>query len=64
MVFNLFIVTQVGSQADAQVAISQLHRRRVGHKRISINYAASASGGINRDQLKSQVISLLLVIII
>lgn len=44
---------------DAQVAISQLHRYRIGHKRITIAYANS--DGTNPQQLRAQIISLLQV---
>ncbi|XP_044734475.1 meiosis regulator and mRNA stability factor 1 isoform X2 [Chrysoperla carnea] len=48
---------KVASHMDAQVAISQLHRYRIGHKRITIAYANS--DGTNPQQLRAQIISLL-----
>jgi len=49
---------KVPSLQDAQYAISQLHRRKVGYKRILISYANS--GGPSPQLIRSQIISLLL----
>ncbi|XP_069692388.1 meiosis regulator and mRNA stability factor 1 isoform X2 [Periplaneta americana] len=49
---------KVPSLQDAQYAISQLHRRKVGYKRILISYASS--GGPSPQLIRSQIISLLL----
>ncbi|KAG8237327.1 hypothetical protein J437_LFUL016342 [Ladona fulva] len=48
----------VPSLQDAQYAISQLHCRRIGFKRICISYAHS--GGPNPQLIRSQIVSLLL----
>lgn len=50
---------KVSSAQDAQYVISQLHRRKVGHKRVVISNAQSSSP--NPHILRSQVISLLQV---
>ncbi|XP_021942540.1 meiosis regulator and mRNA stability factor 1 isoform X2 [Zootermopsis nevadensis] len=49
---------KVPSLQDAQYAISQLHRRKVGYKRILISYANS--GGPSPQLIRAQIISLLL----
>lgn len=56
---NLVANVRVSSAQDAQYVISQLHRRKVGHKRVVISNAQSTSP--NPHVLKSQVISLLQV---
>lgn len=40
---SLAATVKVPSLQDAQYAISQLHRRKIGHKRIIISYAHSGS---------------------
>ncbi|XP_046394485.1 meiosis regulator and mRNA stability factor 1 isoform X2 [Ischnura elegans] len=55
---NFAASVKVPSLQDAQYAISQLHRRRVGFKRICISYANS--GGPNPQLIRSQIVSLLL----
>ncbi|KAJ9585358.1 hypothetical protein L9F63_002855, partial [Diploptera punctata] len=49
---------KVPSLQDAQYAISQLHRRKVGYKRILISYANT--GGPSPQLIRSQIITLLL----
>lgn len=56
---NLAANVRVSSVQDAQYVISQLHRRKVGHKRILISNAQSSS--TNPHVLRSQVIALLQV---
>ncbi|XP_012273569.1 meiosis regulator and mRNA stability factor 1 isoform X2 [Orussus abietinus] len=48
---------KVPSLSDAQYAISQLHRRKVGYKRILISYAHA--GGPNPQLVRSQIVMLL-----
>ncbi|XP_054008380.1 meiosis regulator and mRNA stability factor 1 isoform X1 [Hylaeus anthracinus] len=67
MVLNVFIFTQsdgnfaasvkVPSLSDAQYAISQLHRRKVGYKRILISYARS--GRASPQVIRAQIVMLL-----
>ncbi|XP_076269311.1 meiosis regulator and mRNA stability factor 1-like protein isoform X11 [Rhynchophorus ferrugineus] len=67
MILNLNIVIQadgtpianlrVSSQHDAQYVISQLHRQKLGRKRIIISYTQTNSP--DPDQLKMMVISIL-----
>ncbi|CAG9863540.1 unnamed protein product [Phyllotreta striolata] len=47
----------VQSQQEAQYVISQLHKRKLGHKRILISYAQSASP--YPEELKAMVVELL-----
>lgn len=54
---NLAASVKVPSLQDAQYAISQLHRRKVGFKRILISYAHS--GGPNPQLVRSQIVMLL-----
>ncbi|XP_044014139.1 meiosis regulator and mRNA stability factor 1-like [Aphidius gifuensis] len=54
---NYVASVEVPSPRDAQYAISQLHRRRIGCKRISIAYAHTS--GPNYQQIISQIILLL-----
>ncbi|KAF7989650.1 hypothetical protein HCN44_008324 [Aphidius gifuensis] len=54
---NYAASVKVPSLQDAQYAISQLHRRRIGYKRILIAYAHT--GGPNHQQIRSQIILLL-----
>ncbi|XP_075231628.1 meiosis regulator and mRNA stability factor 1-like protein [Lycorma delicatula] len=56
---NLAAVVKVPTQQDAQYAISQLHRRKIGYKRIMISYARSSSPH-NPQVVRSQVIAILL----
>lgn len=56
---NLAASVKVPSLQDAQYAISQLHRRKIGHKRIIISYAHSGSPH-NPQYIRSQIVSLLL----
>lgn len=51
---------RVRSQQEAQFIISQLHRQKLGHKRIIIAYEQDHSR-IDPDQLKVMVISVLQV---
>lgn len=44
---------------DAQVAISQLHRKKIGFKRISISYSHSGAPYHSPTLIRSQIISLL-----
>lgn len=55
---NLAAYVRVSSSQDAQYVISQLHRRKVGHKRVLISNAQSSSP-INPHILRTQVIALL-----
>ncbi|RZF43498.1 hypothetical protein LSTR_LSTR005234 [Laodelphax striatellus] len=55
---SLAAVVRVGSQQGAQYAISQLHRRKIGQKRIMISYARATSPH-NPKVVRSQVASLL-----
>ncbi|XP_074027472.1 meiosis regulator and mRNA stability factor 1-like protein isoform X2 [Leptinotarsa decemlineata] len=48
---------RVNSQKEAQFTISQLHRQKLGHKRIVISYAQSNSP--DPEQLKAMVIGVL-----
>ncbi|CAK9817150.1 Meiosis regulator and mRNA stability factor 1 [Anthophora quadrimaculata] len=67
MVLNVSIFTQsddnfaasvkVPSLSDAQYAISQLHRRKVGYKRILISYAHS--GRTSPQVVRAQIVMLL-----
>lgn len=54
---NLAASVKVPSLQDAQYAISQLHRRKIGFKRILISYAHS--GGPNPQLVRSQIVMLL-----
>lgn len=56
---NLAASVRVSSAQDAQYVISQLHRRKVGHKRILISNAQSSF--TNPQVLRTQVIALLQV---
>uniref|UniRef100_A0A8D8QAS1 Meiosis arrest female protein 1 n=1 Tax=Cacopsylla melanoneura TaxID=428564 RepID=A0A8D8QAS1_9HEMI len=47
------------SAQDAQVAISQLHRKKIGFKRISISYSNSGVPNHSPALIRSQIISLL-----
>lgn len=51
---------RVGSQQEAQFIISQLHRQKLGHKRIVISYDQNNSP--DPEQLKAMVVSVLQVI--
>lgn len=51
---------RVGSQQEAQFVISQLHRQKLGHKRIVISYEQNNSP--DPEQLKAMVVSVLQVI--
>ncbi|XP_025991355.1 meiosis regulator and mRNA stability factor 1 isoform X2 [Solenopsis invicta] len=48
---------KVPSLSDAQYAISQLHRRKIGYKRILISYAHV--GGPNLQLIRAQIVMLL-----
>ncbi|KAG5876129.1 hypothetical protein JTB14_007536 [Gonioctena quinquepunctata] len=48
---------RVNSQKEAQFTISQLHRQKLGHKRIVISYAQTTSA--DPEQLKAMVIGVL-----
>lgn len=50
---------RVNSQQEAQFAISQLHRQKLGHKRIIISYSQNNSP--DPEQLRAMVIRLLQV---
>jgi meiosis arrest female protein 1 len=50
---------KVNNQQAAQFIISQLHRQKLGHKRIVISYAQSNSP--DPEQLRAMVISILQV---
>ncbi|KAK0092688.1 hypothetical protein PV326_000848 [Microctonus aethiopoides] len=54
---NYAASVKVSSLQDAQYAISQLHRRKIGHKRILISYAHT--GGPNPQLVRSQIVMLL-----
>ncbi|XP_046616833.1 meiosis regulator and mRNA stability factor 1 isoform X2 [Neodiprion virginianus] len=54
---NFAASVKVPSLQDAQYAISQLHRRKVGFKRILISYAHT--GGPNPQLVRSQIVMLL-----
>ena len=54
---NFAASVKVPSLPDAQYAISQLHRRKVGYKRILISYAHT--GGPNPQLVRSQIVMLL-----
>lgn len=56
---SLAATVKVPTQQDAQYAISQLHRKKIGFKRIMISYARSTSPH-NPQVLRSQVVSILL----
>ena len=55
---NYVATVKVPSLQDAQFAVSQLHRKKVGFKRIQISYTQSAPS-MNPALIKSQMISLL-----
>ena len=48
---GLGAVVKVGSQQQAQVAISQLHKRKVGTKRISISHLPMDGGNLPRKEV-------------
>lgn len=50
---------KVNNQQAAQYVISQLHRQKLGHKRIVISYAQNNSPDL--EQLKAMVINILQV---
>lgn len=50
---------KVNNQQAAQYVISQLHRQKLGHKRIVISYAQNDSPDL--EQLKAMVINILQV---
>ncbi|XP_034936191.1 meiosis regulator and mRNA stability factor 1 isoform X2 [Chelonus insularis] len=54
---NYAACVKLASISDAQYAISQLHRRKIGYKRILISYAHT--GGPNPQLIKSQIVILL-----
>ncbi|CAB4057651.1 LKAP [Lepeophtheirus salmonis] len=54
---NMAACVKVPTLHDAQIAISRLHRKKVGYKRIVISY--SYSHGHNLNVIKSKVVSLL-----
>lgn len=54
---NYAATIKVPSLSDAQYAISQLHRRKIGHKRILISYVHTS--GPNPQILRAQVVMLL-----
>ncbi|KAG7210665.1 hypothetical protein KM043_012173 [Ampulex compressa] len=54
---NFAASIKVPSLPDAQYAISQLHRRKVGYKRILISYAHT--GGPNPQLIRAQIVMLL-----
>jgi len=54
---NVAAIVKVGSKGEAQLAISQLHKRKVGQKRISISYNNANNGG--SYTLSKEVIALL-----
>lgn len=53
-------IVQIRSQQEAQFAISQLHRQKLGPKRIIISYAQNNSP--DPEQLRAMVIEILQVI--
>ncbi|XP_026275264.1 meiosis regulator and mRNA stability factor 1 isoform X2 [Frankliniella occidentalis] len=55
---NLAATVRVQSLQDAQYAISQLHRKKVGFKRIQISYSQNGPT-INPALVRSQIVSLL-----
>ncbi|XP_034248491.1 meiosis regulator and mRNA stability factor 1 isoform X2 [Thrips palmi] len=55
---NLAATVRVPSLQDAQYAISQLHRKKVGFKRIQIAYSQTGPT-INPALIRSQIVSLL-----
>lgn len=54
---NFAASVRVPSLPDAQYAISQLHRRKIGYKRILISYAHT--GGPNPQLIRAQIVMLL-----
>lgn len=54
---NYAASVKVLSLSDAQYAISQLHRRKIGYKRILISYAHI--GGPNLQLIRAQIVMLL-----
>ncbi|XP_067208207.1 meiosis regulator and mRNA stability factor 1 isoform X2 [Linepithema humile] len=54
---NFAASVKVPSLPDAQYAISQLHRRKIGYKRILISYAHT--GGPNPQLIRAQIVMLL-----
>lgn len=52
-------IVQVGSQQEAQFTISQLHRQKLGPKRIIISYSQNNSP--DPEQLRAMVIEILQV---
>ncbi|XP_014599312.1 PREDICTED: meiosis arrest female protein 1 isoform X1 [Polistes canadensis] len=54
---NYAASVKVASLPDAQYAISQLHRRKIGYKRILISYAHT--GGTNPQLIRAQIVMLL-----
>lgn len=52
---------RVNSQQEAQFTISQLHRQKLGHKRIIISYAQNNSP--DPEELRAMVFGLLQVFI-
>ncbi|KAJ8664397.1 hypothetical protein QAD02_006059 [Eretmocerus hayati] len=54
---NFAATVKVPSLSDAQYAISQLHRRKVGYKRILISYVHTS--GPNPQIVRSQIVMLL-----
>ncbi|KAL0122952.1 hypothetical protein PUN28_007547 [Cardiocondyla obscurior] len=54
---NYAASVKVPSLSDAQYAISQLHRRKIGYKRILISYAHI--GGPNLQLIRAQIVMLL-----
>ncbi|KYN00174.1 Limkain-b1 [Cyphomyrmex costatus] len=54
---NYAASVKVPSLSDAQYAISQLHRRKIGYKRILISYAHI--GGPNLQLIRAQIVLLL-----
>ncbi|KAH0546369.1 meiosis regulator and mRNA stability factor 1 isoform X1 [Cotesia glomerata] len=55
---NYAINVKLGSLSDVQYAISQLHRRKIGFKRILMSYGHTS--GTNPQIVRSQIIMLLL----
>lgn len=56
---SLSAVVKVPTLQDAQFAISQLHRKKIGYKRITISHARSTSPH-NPQVIRSQVVAILL----
>ncbi|XP_014205726.1 meiosis regulator and mRNA stability factor 1 [Copidosoma floridanum] len=54
---NFAATVKVPSLSEAQYAISQLHRRKVGHKRILISYVHTS--GPNPQIIRAQIVMLL-----